>query len=134
MKTLSKVFRFVPVAIVMGTIFFLSHQPGTELQYSLMPGFDKLAHALIYAVLAAAAIYALPARISQLRPVAAATWVVLFCLFYGISDEYHQSFIPGRDPSIGDIAADTAGSFLFILGWLRYITSGNAKGSQGITG
>ncbi len=38
--------------------------------------------------------------------------VVLCCSLYGISDEWHQSFVPGRDSSIGDWLADTAGALL----------------------
>lgn len=37
---------------------------------------------------------------------------MLFCSLYGISDEWHQSFIPGRDADAIDWAADTFGGFL----------------------
>jgi VanZ family protein len=43
--------------------------------------------------------------------------VVLFCLLYGISDEFHQSFIPDRMPSILDLIADTAGAAVVVLIW-----------------
>ena len=29
---------------------------------------------------------------------------------YGISDEIHQSFVPGRDPAVSDVLADAIGS------------------------
>ena len=35
---------------------------------------------------------------------------------YGVADEYHQSFVPGRDPSAGDVAKDfgsVAGALLY---------------------
>jgi VanZ family protein len=32
--------------------------------------------------------------------------------FYGITDEFHQSFIPGRCMSITDWAADTVGAVI----------------------
>ena len=31
---------------------------------------------------------------------------------YGISDEIHQSFVPGRDASVGDLIADSVGAAL----------------------
>lgn len=39
----------------------------------------------------------------------------LFCLIYGITDEAHQYFVPGRTSEIGDIVADTIGGFLGVL-------------------
>ncbi len=42
-------------------------------------------------------------------PAAAAVATVLFCLAYGLSDEFHQQFVPGRFPGADDLAggADT---------------------------
>jgi len=33
----------------------------------------------------------------------------LFCLAYGLTDEYHQSFVPGRTSEAGDVLADFFG-------------------------
>ena len=30
-------------------------------------------------------------------------------IIYGVSDEWHQSFVPGRNPSISDLLADAMG-------------------------
>ncbi len=46
-----------------------------------------------------------------------------FCLAFGIVlgyallDEFHQSFVPGRDPSLVDGLVDTSGGLLGILGY-----------------
>jgi len=69
---------------------------------------DKLMHACAYAVMAGLCWMSFCHRFSL--PVLRAI-VPLFCLCYGISDEWHQSFIPGRDASIGDVAADLTGAF-----------------------
>jgi VanZ family protein len=36
----------------------------------------------------------------------------LVASLYGITDEIHQYYVPGRVASIGDIAADCIGAFL----------------------
>jgi len=67
-----------------------------------------VAHAVLYAVLGA----------SLARGARKAAWsvpgwaLVLLGSLYGVSDEWHQSFVPGRDPSLGDWAADTVGVLL----------------------
>ena len=38
----------------------------------------------------------------------------LFCSAYGLSDEWHQSFVPGREPSIGDWLADSLGAVMAV--------------------
>ena len=35
--------------------------------------------------------------------------------FYGVIDEYHQYFVPGRFSTVGDWAADILGAIVFIL-------------------
>jgi len=104
----------------MGTIFFLSHQPGTKLQFPDVFGLDKLAHGFMYATLAAAILYAAPRKAQLLQPWRTGVLIVFFCLLYGMTDEYHQSFIPGRVPSVGDIIADVAGASFLVYLWLRY--------------
>ena len=112
--------RFVPVILIMGTIFFLSHQPATDLQFLPdIPGLDKLVHGIVYGCLAAAALYAAPQRQLHHRPQLVGVVVVLFCVLYGVSDEFHQSFIPGREPSIGDLVADTLGATFLTCIWIK---------------
>lgn len=81
------------------------------------PGSDKLLHAAAYAVLAAAALVAVPDSLRRRRPCRAALTVFLFSCLYGISDELHQSFVPGRDASLPDVAADAAGAALAVSVW-----------------
>ena len=46
---------------------------------------------------------------------------------YGALDEWHQSFVPGRDPSVGDFLADCAGVLLGFF-FLRSILKARARG------
>ncbi len=36
-------------------------------------------------------------------------------VFYAVSDEFHQSFVPGREPRIRDILIDSAGSLTGLI-------------------
>ncbi len=40
---------------------------------------------------------------------------ILFAGLYGLTDEFHQSFTPGREPRIRDVAFDTIGASLAML-------------------
>jgi len=41
-------------------------------------------------------------------------WAIMAAVFYGVSDEFHQSFTPGRMPRAYDIGFDTIGAVLAI--------------------
>lgn len=110
--------RFLPPLMVMATIFLLSHQPGDRLSLPALPGLDKLAHLAIYGLLAASLIRAFGSRIRRLRPDRVAVFAILWCLAYGMSDEFHQSFVPGRFVSGWDLLADTAGAAAVSAVWL----------------
>ena len=100
-------------------IFFLSSQSSLP-AVLLFSGADLLAHAAIYGVLCA-----FLAR--SLTPPRVTTWKRIFLLtilvtVYGITDEYHQSFVPDRDASAWDILADGLGGLLvasMLFGWDR---------------
>ncbi len=83
-----------------------------------IPNIDKLAHFLIYALLAAAVLYAFPAPVRRRRAGFVGVLVILLCALYGITDEFHQSFIPGRSVSGWDLLADTVGASVLVLVWL----------------
>jgi len=40
---------------------------------------------------------------------------IIICILYAISDEIHQSLVPGRSPQIIDILIDSIGSLIGIL-------------------
>ncbi len=71
---------------------------------------DKTAHASEYAVLGLLMARALagPRWLSIPWPTAAAA--VVLCALYGVSDEYHQLFVPGRDFDPRDMMADAFGA------------------------
>lgn len=93
----------------MTTIFILSTQSSLPTQ-SLFEGQDKFEHLLAYGLLGV-----LLSR--SLNPMKVVTWqrvilITVLTTLYGISDEYHQSFVPGRDVSALDVLADGVGGFV----------------------
>jgi len=85
-------------------------------------GTDKVAHFSVYGLLATLVLRALAGADDGKR--ARAAWLsVLAVSLYGISDEYHQSFTPGRSVEVADWLADTTGGALaagLYAGWARY--------------
>lgn len=106
-------YRMIPMVFIMGIIFFLSHQPGDTLHLPAFWGADKVAHFLAYSTLAATVVFAYSAESRVQRPYLIFVSTVLVTFLYGLSDEFHQSFIPGRFVSVGDVLADTCGG-LFV--------------------
>ncbi len=108
--------RYAPLLAVAGTIVFLSHQPGDVLP---LPSFflaDKLAHFSAYTALGLSAIIARGPAAHRCPPARLLLLTASFCLLFGATDEFHQAFVPLRQPSAADLAADTAGGLL--AGWL----------------
>jgi VanZ family protein len=97
---------WLPVAAWMGVIFYLSAQPDLPHVDSGLLG--KLiscgAHALEFGVLAV-----LLARAMDGQPRALLIAFVVAVL-YGVSDEFHQSFVPGRTPDVLDLVCDGLGA------------------------
>lgn len=92
----------------MGVIFGLSSMSGSS-----VPGkFSTAAHFVVYAILGALYLWALP-RSERAWPSAAAA--VALASLYGITDEFHQSFVPGRMPDPADWLVDTAGALTAVL-------------------
>lgn len=73
-------------------------------------GWDKLLHFLAYGLLAVLVLRALcggdPGRAGWPPAMMAA----LFATLYGLTDEWHQSYVPGRMAEAADLAADAAGA------------------------
>jgi VanZ family protein len=110
--------RWVAVVAWMGLIFFLSAQP--RLPNVMPPGLpqiqDVIGHFTVYAVLAALLWWAL--RGAGIRH--PFLWALATAVFYGATDEFHQSFVPNRHPDVFDLATDFAGAVtaLLIVWWL----------------
>lgn len=87
--------------------FVVSHQPVVVIPFGAP---DYVAHALNYAVLGALLIWAMSggSQAAMTPPLMASAVVVATVL--GIADEFHQSFVPGRDATVQDVMADAVGA------------------------
>ena len=109
--------RWLAIAGWMALIFFFSSQP----QLPSLPDpladliLKKGAHFTVYAVLAVLFRRALPPG----RWIWALSWFL--AVLYATSDEWHQSFVPGRHPQLTDVLIDACGAAtgLLIFWWLQ---------------
>lgn len=93
-------------------IFFVSSIPNVNTSFKNLP-WDKLLHFLEYlgvGFLFARALGNTPQDHWPGQMILLST--VLFSFFYGLTDEFHQSFVAGREFSLGDLLADTLGGFV----------------------
>jgi VanZ family protein len=112
-KAIQIVLRWLPGLMMMFVIFLFSAQPSSDL-----PNFDwadqlvkKGGHMAGYALLAFS--YWRGLQFRQER------WWLAWCLAisYALTDELHQSFVPGRFPSLWDVLVyDNLGAFMSL--WL----------------
>jgi len=115
---------WLPTGLVAGFIFILSGTPGSEFPSINFPFADKIVHLGLYAFLGFVICRALTAPLRttpQLVRYRYAIFVsIMICLAYGLSDEYHQSFVPGRAVEGLDVLADTLGGVLGAMTALLY--------------
>lgn len=104
-------FRYIPGILWMAVIFRSSAIPGDSMGW-LEPPFDKVVHCFTYAALSVFfCMWFSNARWDK-KPLLWGGVCALMCAAFGALDEFHQSFVPGRDVSLGDIGADFVGGVL----------------------
>jgi VanZ family protein len=95
---------WIPSLAWMAVIFRVSAIPGSRLP----GGYSTLGHFVSYAILGG--LLVLPLRPSRSTAAAVAVAVIVASL-YGITDEFHQAFVPLRTPDVVDWGVDTLGAF-----------------------
>ena len=100
-------------AVVCATVIFILSAQSSVISSQLIP--DYLAHALEYAVFALTLVWGASTGWSNRLSLTGVMGVWAIASLYGISDEFHQSFVPGRQASVGDVAADSGGAFLCLM-------------------
>ncbi len=104
--------------LLVSTIFLLSGAqklatPDLGLQFSK----DKLAHFLVFGLLATSVLRTPKLRACRWQDLAIAALIVSG---YGAFDEFRQSLTPGRAVELGDWIADTVGAVVAVLVYARW--------------
>ena len=108
--------RWFPPLAIMVVIFIVSSFPTLpqigESQFDVI--LKKLAHVTEYALLFSAWIRAINwgRNNFHFRQILLST---LLTLLYSFTDEFHQSFVPGRHSSLMDVGFDSIGIFIGVL-------------------
>lgn len=103
-KIIAKFLSFIPSITWMGIIFYFSGRPTTGIgdnetqRFFILKSFHLIEYALLTILL-----------FLGFRKYKNS---ILFAYLYAISDEYHQTFIPGRTGRIRDTFIDLLGIFL----------------------
>ena len=123
-----QVYRWGPVVACMALLFYLSSQPYLPDIPKL--GFldlgDKSGHFAAYAVLGALIWRALSRAAPKWWQIGA---TIALAAAYGLSDESHQIFVPGREFDVLDLGADALGSAVAAVG-LTLWTGGDELGKE----
>jgi multisubunit Na+/H+ antiporter MnhB subunit len=108
-KRTPRVIAVIAVLVWAALIFAASHIPGSG--FPAHPSFlNVVAHFCEYAVFAALLALALHSPGRALWKTA--LFALVIASLYAVSDEFHQSFIPGRTPDPLDWLTDTLGALL----------------------
>jgi VanZ family protein len=108
----------LPVVLYAGLIFILSSGPVPSTELENIP--DYYLHFSEYSLFYIAMFWAIHEGIRPLERRGGYWLPAILTIFFGISDEFHQMFVPSRDPSILDILADTVGAAAATAGALFY--------------
>src|SRR5687767_2501990 len=117
-----EVVQILPALTWMAIIFVLSSRPTTpDARVLGKEPAAILGHLFMYSVLASLLLFAL-ARGRQ--PISNGLYVlsVALAVGYGVSDEIHQSFVPGRESSLFDVGIDAIGAAIAVvcIWWLTH--------------
>lgn len=114
-KTMKKyINNWLPVIVWAGIIFAFSSYPTTRASRIHWQDFivKKTAHIVEYGVLSTLLYRGL--KLEGLDTKRAGKLTMFIAIFYGATDEFHQSFTPGREPTVRDVLFDTIGASLAI--------------------
>jgi VanZ family protein len=109
--------RWVPVVAWMAVVFFFSSLSNLG-RAARVP--DWISHPIEYGLGAVLLCRALAGERRGPLPMSTALTATLLVTAYGVTDEYHQSFVPGRTSDFADVIKDLAGAATASLLYRRW--------------
>ncbi|MGE0790719.1 MAG: VanZ family protein [Sandaracinaceae bacterium] len=103
---------WAPALLYMGLIWGLSSMTIDVPELARFPLRDKGIHGVEYGVLGFLLAHATLLTWPRHTPLRTAALAVLITVLWGVLDEIHQAFVPGRSPEVLDLVADTVGALL----------------------
>lgn len=135
-------YYYFPPLLWLGIIYYFSSIPNlrTDLPNLLDLILRKIAHLVEFGILAILILRALlqkggqgieiiddlPKQRKFIRKVFITT--IILSIFYAFSDEFHQSFVRGREGSLWDVLIDSVGIILGVYFFVRWKLGNEKKG------
>ncbi|RMH09828.1 MAG: hypothetical protein D6704_00540 [Nitrospirae bacterium] len=112
---------WLPVVIYGGSIFYLSALPDPLPAFGdALPEFnDKILHGFEYGLFGILWYRGFRYGMGEKGAQYAAILAIVASILYGMSDEYHQWFVPLRTPEFADLLADGVGAAVGVFTWQR---------------
>ena len=113
-----KPFSFLPALTMMYIIFSFSAQDGVDsgsLSYDVSHKIVEIGNEVLQKYFILAVTVSFPFYVYGLRGFPLMLVAGLICVGFACGDEYHQSFVEGRGPSVRDVGIDSIGVFCGIL-------------------
>lgn len=110
MRSFYLLFYVFPACLFSGFIFYLSSLSSLPEEVPSFWGLDKIIHFIEYYIFGYLIFRCFAGRESgTFAERRAILWTIGIGVFYALTDEWHQAFVPGRDPSIWDVFFDALG-------------------------
>jgi VanZ family protein len=114
---------WAPVVLYCGLIVFLS---SLSSPHHYLPGFlenisDKILHAMEYGILAILLYRAFAYTLNPKHRSYAPFLAIVVAMIFGVTDEFHQLFVPLRHGDRWDLIADAVGATVAVGLWMGFV-------------
>lgn len=120
----------LPAVLWMLFIYFLSSIPGDDLPDIDFPYIHILAHFVEYVILGFLLVRSFASSVGSDKKVFVSVAAFVVAVLFACSDEYHQTFVDGRNGEWGTVIYDALFAVLGIGAFLLFLNYKNNKSAQ----